>query len=100
MLSGAQRGTISVLSARGESRTRTRLPSADFESAASAIPPLGLARSITSPCRLGTKEYLRGTGPYHRRAGTFHSRSAYAVSGSSFVIPTLVQSPQLVLSGP
>ncbi len=28
-------------SARGESRTRTRLPSADFESAASAIPPLG-----------------------------------------------------------
>jgi hypothetical protein len=27
--------------ARGESRTRTRLPSADFESAASAIPPLG-----------------------------------------------------------
>ena len=30
-----------VQRARGESRTRTRLPSADFESAASAIPPLG-----------------------------------------------------------
>ena len=28
-------------SARGESRTRTRLPSVDFESTASAIPPLG-----------------------------------------------------------
>jgi hypothetical protein len=27
--------------ARGESRTRTRLPSVDFESTASAIPPLG-----------------------------------------------------------
>src|SRR5262249_14503503 len=34
-------------SARGESRTRTGLPPADFESAASAIPPLGPA--VTSP---------------------------------------------------
>ena len=32
---------IANIDARGESRTRTRLPSADFESAASAIPPLG-----------------------------------------------------------
>ena len=42
---GAPLGNIGILRpsqhARGESRTRTRLPSADFESAASAIPPLG-----------------------------------------------------------
>ena len=35
-------------SARGESRTRTGLPPADFESAASAIPPLGRL-AIISP---------------------------------------------------
>ncbi len=38
-------------SARGESRTRTRLPSADFESAASAIPPLGPAGNIVGARR-------------------------------------------------
>src|SRR6476646_6846180 len=32
--------------ARGESRTRTGLPPADFESAASAIPPLGRAKKL------------------------------------------------------
>ena len=41
-----QRLTRYAASARGESRTRTRLPSADFESAASAIPPLGLSRKF------------------------------------------------------
>ena len=37
------------LNARGESRTRTGLPPADFESAASAIPPLGPARGVWVP---------------------------------------------------
>ena len=35
-----------IVNARGESRTRTGLPPADFESAASAIPPLGRGRNI------------------------------------------------------
>ena len=43
----SESGGVSTLwgkSARGESRTRTGLPPVDFESTASAIPPLGPVR--------------------------------------------------------
>ena len=37
---------MDAANARGESRTRTGLPPVDFESTASAIPPLGRAGKI------------------------------------------------------
>ncbi len=53
----------SLQHARGESRTRTGLPPADFESAASAIPPLGRAAEYHGP-RPGMQvfELLRSAG--------------------------------------
>ena len=41
------------LDARGEIRTRTGLPPVDFESTASAVPPLGLGRKGLPDSRAG-----------------------------------------------
>ena len=48
------------LSARGEIRTRTGLPPVDFESTASAVPPLGRPNRIYRKDLEGTRTETRG----------------------------------------